>query len=128
MTRSALEENESGTSAQDADEELTPGWHGERILFARPIAPTISSETSASASQSGAAVLEEQEADAKTRAVTEALTHLGEQADAHEVAEEIECHSGWKIDALEVEAIIARLRAQTLQAPGPDQPPPENAR
>jgi len=64
----------------------------------------------------------------KTRAVVEALVQLGEEADAQRVADAVKQQTGLDIQARDVAAIRAALRKRAQTPPGPDQPPPENAR
>jgi len=64
----------------------------------------------------------------KTRAVVEALVQLGEEADAQRIADAVKQKTGIDIDAGEVGLIRETLRRRAQTAPGPDQPPPENAR
>lgn len=110
------------------DEELPASVRGDRIVFSRQIPQTAPITTIAGATQSPGAVRDGPDPNAKTCAVTEALTKLGERADPHEVALAIQAQTGLPIDANEVAQIIAQLRERAQQPPSPDQPPPENAR
>jgi hypothetical protein len=63
----------------------------------------------------------------KTRAVANALTQLGENADPRKVAQAIKAQTGMDLVPAEVTSIRAVLRERAQTPPGPDQPPPENA-
>jgi hypothetical protein len=68
------------------------------------------------------------EAVARTRAVAEALTELGNDAQPQQVAEFARSRHGIDIDLAEVAALKAQLLERARTPPGPDQPPPQEAR
>src|SRR5207244_5568144 len=68
------------------------------------------------------------EAVPKAQAVADALIDLGENADPKHVAEAIKRKSGLVLEPGEVAKIQRAMRKRCKTAPGPDQPPPENAR
>ena len=68
------------------------------------------------------------EAVQKTRAVADAMIELGENADPKRVAEAIKAKTGVVLETSEVDTIQATLREHAKIPPGPDQPPPEDAR
>jgi len=68
------------------------------------------------------------EAVRKTQAIADALIQLGEHADPRRVAEAVKLQAGIDLEPGEVAEIIATMRERAKIAPGPDQPPPENAR
>ena len=64
----------------------------------------------------------------KTQAVADALAQLGEGADPKRVAEAVKAQAGIDLDPGEVAQIMAVLGERAQRPPGPDQPPPEDAR
>ena len=68
------------------------------------------------------------EAVQKTQAVADAMIELGENAEPKQVAEAIKAKTGVVLESSEVATIQATLREHAKIPPGPDQPPPEDAR
>ncbi|HXG11526.1 MAG TPA: hypothetical protein VNK04_17355 [Gemmataceae bacterium] len=64
----------------------------------------------------------------KTRAVGEALTRLGYQADPQQVAEQVRAAHGIELSVAEAAAIQAQLLERIRTPPEPDRPPPQEAR
>ena len=64
----------------------------------------------------------------KVRAVADALVQLGEDADPIRVVEAVKAQTGIAIDPDEVAALRDALRKRADTPPGPDQPPPQEAR
>jgi hypothetical protein len=65
---------------------------------------------------------------AKTKAVADALSQLGQEADPRKVREHIKATVGLDIEPDEVVAIRSELLRRAATPPGPDQPPPQEAR
>src|SRR5947209_4788121 len=64
----------------------------------------------------------------RTRAVGDALTQLGHQADPKQVAALVKAQTGLELDPGEVSDIQRQLLERIATAPSLDQPPPEAAR